>query len=174
MLNGNNVVDTIMSNSGFFNSLNEIDIRCEQTTVGDRFVYECMQDNDYSLGCEQSGHIIIKKYATTGDGILTAIMLTEEICDSKLKLSELAEPVKSYPQYTKNIRVKDKHAVLLDKKVLKAREEAEKIINKKVRVLLRQSGTEPVIRVMVESETESLCIELAEKIADVIKSGYSK
>ena len=174
MLNGNTVVATIMSNSGFFNSLNEIDIRCEQTTVGDRFVYECMQDNDYCLGGEQSGHIIIKKYATTGDGILTAIMLTEEICDSKLKLSELAEPVKSYPQYTKNIRVKDKHAVLLDKKVLKAREEAEKIINKKGRVLLRQSGTEPVIRVMVESETESLCIELAEKIADVIKSGYSK
>lgn len=174
MLNGNTVVATIMSNSGFFNSLNEIDIRCEQTTVGDRFVYECMQDNDYCLGGEQSGHIIIKKYATTGDGILTAIMLTEEICDSKLKLSELAEPVKSYPQYTKNIRVKDKHAVLLDKKVLKAREEAEKIINKKGRVLLRQSGTEPVIRVMVESETESLCIELAEKIADVIKSGYGK
>ncbi len=168
MLNGNTVVATIMSNSGLINSLNEIGINCEQTTVGDRFVYECMQKNDYSLGGEQSGHIILKKYATTGDGILTAIMLTEEICDSKLSLSELAEPVKLYPQKIKNLRVHDKAAVLGDTKVLAAKDEVEKLIGGKGRALLRQSGTEPVIRIMVEAESEELCDSYIEMIAKVV------
>lgn len=173
MLNKDTVVATIMSNSGFFNSLAEAGIKCEQTTVGDRFVYECMQNNDYSLGGEQSGHIIMKKYATTGDGLLTAIMITEEICDRKTSLASLAEPVKLYPQYTKNIRVKDKAAVLADSDVLKAKEEVEKLINKKGRALLRQSGTEPVIRIMIESESDELCRKYADIIADaVIKNGH--
>ena len=173
MLNKDTVVATIMSNSGFFNSLAEAGIKCEQTTVGDRFVYECMQNNDYSLGGEQSGHIIMKKYATTGDGLLTAIMITEEICDRKTSLASLAEPVKLYPQYTKNIRVKDKAAVLADSDVLKAKEEVEKLINKKGRALLRQSGTEPVIRIMIESESDDLCRKYADIIADaVIKNGH--
>ncbi len=174
MLNNDTVVATIMSNSGLFSSLEEIGIKCEQTTVGDRFVYECMQNNDYCLGGEQSGHIILKKYATTGDGLLTAIMITEEICDSKLSLAELAEPVMLYPQYTKNIRVKDKQAVLSDKDVLSALDEVEKLINKKGRALLRQSGTEPVIRIMIESESNEKCIEYAQIIADaVIKGGHT-
>lgn len=174
MLNGDTVVATIMSNSGLLNSLKEIGIKCEQTTVGDRFVYECMQKNDYSLGGEQSGHIILKKYATTGDGLLTAIMITEEICDSKSSLSALAEPVMLYPQYTKNIRVSDKAAVLKDADVLEAKAEVEKLINKKGRVLLRESGTEPVIRIMTECETKENCLEYAEKIAEIIeKKGYS-
>lgn len=168
MLNNNTVVSTIMSNSGFVASLDKAGIKSVQTTVGDRFVYESMQQNDYSLGGEQSGHIILKKYATTGDGILTAIMIAEEICDSKLSLAELAEPVMLYPQYTKNIRVKDKAAVLSDKAVLDAVEEVEKLINKKGRALLRQSGTEPVVRVMIESESEELCTSYADKIASVI------
>ncbi len=173
MLNKDTVVATIMSNSGFFNSLAEAGIKCEQTTVGDRFVYECMQNNDYSLGGEQSGHIILKKYATTGDGLLTAIMITEEICDRKTSLASLAEPVKLYPQYTKNIRVKDKAAVLSDKDVLNAKDEVEKLINKKGRALLRQSGTEPVIRIMIESESDDLCRKYADIIADaVIKNGH--
>lgn len=173
MLNNNTVVATIMSNSGFINSLNEIGIKCEQTTVGDRFVYECMQKNNYSLGGEQSGHIILKKYATTGDGILTAIMLTEEICDSKLSLCELAEPVKLYPQKIKNLRVADKKAVLSDKEVLSAKNEVEKLIGGKGRALLRQSGTEPVIRIMIEAESEELCDSYIEKIAKVIcERGY--
>lgn len=168
MLNKDTVVATIMSNSGFFNSLEEAGIKCEQTTVGDRFVYECMQNNDYSLGGEQSGHIILKKYATTGDGLLTAIMITEEICDTKLSLAKLAEPVKLYPQYIKNIRVKNKSAVLSDNGVLRAKDEVEKLINKKGRALLRQSGTEPVIRIMIESESDELCHKYADMIADAI------
>lgn len=168
MLNDNTVVATIMSNSGFVKSLEEAGIKCAQTTVGDRFVYECMQQNDYALGGEQSGHIILKKYATTGDGILTAIMLTEEVCDSKLSLAELAEPVKLYPQYTKNIRVKDKPAVRADEAVLKELEEVEKLIDGNGRVLLRESGTEPVIRIMIESESEKKCIEYADRIANVV------
>ena len=168
MLNDDTVVATIMSNSGFVKSLEEAGIKCAQTTVGDRFVYECMQQNNYALGGEQSGHIILKKYATTGDGILTAIMLAEEICDSKLSLAELAEPVKLYPQYTKNIRVKDKPAVRADEAVLKELEEVEKLIDGNGRVLLRESGTEPVIRIMIESESEKKCVEYADRIANVV------
>ncbi len=173
MLNDNTVVATIMSNSGFVNSLKEIGIKCEQTTVGDRFVYECMQNNNYSLGGEQSGHIILKKYATTGDGLLTAIMICEEICDSKLSLAELAAPVKLYPQYTKNVRVKNKAAVLKDSNVLGELAEVEKLIAGRGRALLRQSGTEPVIRVMIESESEAKCVEYADRIVDmIIKGGH--
>lgn len=169
ILNDDTLVATIMSNSGLIASLSEIGIKCVQTNVGDRFVYECMQENDYVLGGEQSGHIILKKYATTGDGILTAIMITEELCDSKLSLSELASPVKLYPQYTQNIRVKDKGAVLSDADVLSAKDEVEKLINGKGRVLLRQSGTEPVIRIMIESESEEKCHEYANIIAEKVK-----
>ncbi len=171
MLNKNTVVATIMSNSGFVKSLKEAGIECAQTTVGDRFVYECMQENDYSLGGEQSGHIILKKYATTGDGLLTAIMISEEICDSKMTLAELAEPVMLYPQYTKNIRVKDKDAVMKDEAVLAELKAVEKLINKNGRALLRMSGTEPVIRVMIEAESEEKCIEYAGMVAAKIVEG---
>ena len=171
ILNDNTVVATIMSNSGFVASLEEIGIKCVQTTVGDRFVYECMLQNDYVIGGEQSGHIIMKKYATTGDGILTAIMLAEEVCDSKTSLAKLAEPIKFYPQYLKNVRVKNKAAVLSDASVKKAMEEVEKLINKKGRALLRQSGTESVIRVMIESETQAQCEEYAEMIVKAITEG---
>ena len=152
MLNDNTVVGTVMSNSGFVASLKEAGMNYAETAVGDRFVYECMQENDYGLGGEQSGHIIMKKYATTGDGLLTAIMIAEEICDSKLTLAKLAEPVKMYPQLTKNVRVKDKTAAVTDADVLAEVKAVEELINGKGRVLLRQSGTEPVVRVMVESE----------------------
>lgn len=173
MLNHDTIVATIMSNSGFFASLEEIGIKCEQTNVGDRFVYECMQEKGYDLGGEQSGHIIIKKYATTGDGILTAIMMAEEICDSKLSLTELAAPVKLYPQHMKNIRVKDKAAVLKDKTVIDSLSEVEKLIAGKGRAILRQSGTEPVIRVMIECEYEEKCDEYAQMIIDaIIKGGH--
>ena len=175
MLNDDTVVATIMSNSGFVASLKAIGIQCEQTAVGDRFVYECMQKNDYFLGGEQSGHIILKKYATTGDGILTAIMLTEEILDSKLPLSELAAPVRLYPQKTKNLRVKDKAAVLEDKAVIAVKTEVEQLIDSKGRVLLRQSGTEPVIRIMVEAESEELCDKYIDMILKtVIERGHSR
>ena len=168
MLNENTVVATIMSNSGFVNSLKKAGINCKLTAVGDRFVYECMQQNDFDLGGEQSGHIILKKYATTGDGLLTAIMITEELCDKKTTLSKLAEPVFLYPQYTKNVRVNSKEKAIQSKTVQQAVKAVEEKIDGKGRVLLRKSGTEPVVRVMVECESEVQCVEFAQKIADVI------
>ena len=169
MLNKNTVVATVMSNSGFCASLKKVGIDVDQTKVGDRFVYESMQNNDFSLGGEQSGHIILKKYATTGDGILTALMIAEEMCDRKMSLSKLAEPVTLYPQYLLNLRVKDKKAAMSDPAVLEAQKAAEALINGAGRTLLRQSGTEPVVRVMVEAETTELCEKYAAMIADVIK-----
>ena len=169
MLNNDTVVATIMSNSGFFASLKKIGIECKQTKVGDRFVYEEMQNNDYSIGGEQSGHIIIKKYATTGDGILTAIMIAEEMCDRKLSLSRLVEPVMLYPQHVVNVRVKDKVAVIGDSDVQKELGAVEKLIDGNGRALLRESGTEPVIRIMIEATTQALCEQYADMIAKVIK-----
>lgn len=171
MLKDDTVVATVMSNSGFVSSLNKIGIKCVQTKVGDRFVYECMQEKGYSIGGEQSGHIIIKKYATTGDGLLTAIMVAEEMCDSKTTLSSLVDEVAVYPQYLKNVRVVDKETVMNDKAVLASVKEAEALINGNGRVLLRQSGTEPLIRVMVEAETEEKCREYADIIVKAIVDG---
>lgn len=168
MLKDDTVVATIMSNSGFVNSLKKSGLNCELTTVGDRFVYERMQQKDYDLGGEQSGHIILKKYATTGDGLLTAIMITEELCDCKTTLSKLCERVFLYPQFTQNVRVSNKKAIMTNKAVLKAVNEVERKIDGRGRVLLRESGTEPVIRVMVECESEEDCRNFAQSIADVI------
>ena len=174
MLNDNTLVATVMSNSGFVASLNKIGIKCVQTKVGDRFVYECMQEKDYSIGGEQSGHIIMRKYATTGDGLLTAIMVTEEICDSKSTLSTLVKDVMVYPQYLKNVRVADKDAAMSDKDVLASVKDAEARINGNGRVLLRPSGTEPLIRVMVEAETEEKCHEYADIIVkSIIEGGHA-
>lgn len=167
MLNDNTIVATIMSNTGFIASLEKEGMKCATTDVGDRFVYECMQQNDYSLGGEQSGHIIIKKYATTGDGLLTAIMLTEEVCDSKLSIAKLCENVKLYAQETINVRVKSKDDVFADGEVLAEKEKIEELIAGKGRVLLRKSGTEPVVRVMVESESGAL--DYANRLANFIK-----
>ncbi|MBQ3075784.1 MAG: phosphoglucosamine mutase, partial [Clostridia bacterium] len=171
MLNKDTLVATVMSNSGLKNSLENLGIKMEQTSVGDRFVYECMQKNDFSLGGEQSGHIILKKYATTGDGLLTAIMVTEEICDTKLSLSKLSDEVFLYPQFTKNIRVKDKDLAITDADVLKEKDDVEAEINGKGRVLLRKSGTEPCIRVMVECEDKSKCEEYVDRIIEKILAG---
>jgi phosphoglucosamine mutase len=167
-LAGNTVVTTIMSNMGLYRALEAAGMDYVQTTVGDRFVYESMTENGFVIGGEQSGHIILKKYATTGDGLLTALMITEEMCDRKSSLSTLAEPVMLYPQYLVNIRVKDKADAKNDPDVKAAVEEVEKLINGNGRVLIRESGTEPVIRVMIESETDELCREYAHRIADVI------
>jgi len=169
MLKGNTVVATVMSNSGFFDSLKKIGIECEQTTVGDRFVYECMQSRDFSLGGEQSGHIIMRKYATTGDGLLTAIMLTEEMCDRKLPISKLREGIFVYPQFTLNLKVKNKNEVVNDVDVLEAVKYVEGLIGGRGRALLRKSGTENVIRIMIESETLEKCKEYSENIAKIIR-----
>ena len=171
MLNGDTVVATVMSNGGFVNALKKAGISCQQTTVGDKYVYECMQANNFCLGGEKSGHIIIKKYATTGDGLLTAIMLCEEVCDSKRTLAALCENVTFYPQVTLNLQVKDKKAVLEDKTVQQVLESVTSRLCKKGRAMLRESGTEPVIRVMVESENEEQCNAYAKELADALRAG---
>lgn len=172
-LEKNTLVTTIMSNSGLIKALKQANIDYIRTQVGDRFVFEKMVEDGYSLGGEQSGHIIIKKYATTGDGVLTAIMVVEEMLEMKEKLSKLVSPVKLIPQTTRNIKVTDKAAVMNDEYVLNKFEEINKEIGDNGRALLRQSGTEPVVRIMIELNSKEKCEEYIEKIYNVIKKrGY--
>jgi len=171
MLKGDTVVATVMSNGGLDLSLGEIGVKCERTSVGDRFVYDRMQSGDYSLGGEQSGHIIMKKYATTGDGLLTAIILTEEVCDTKKTLSALASHVRLLPQITKSIRVKDKRSAVSDTKTQDALGVAKMRIGDIGRIILRESGTENVIRIMVEAENEELCRTAVDLIENAVREG---
>ena len=153
-LTGNKVVTTVMSNIGLYKALDEEGIEYEKTKVGDRFVYENMVQNGYCVGGEQSGHIILSKYATTGDGILTSIELMEAMLDSKQTLSRLCAEVTTYPQVLKNVRVTDKAAVRENAHVHQVVREVGERLGNTGRVLLRESGTEPVIRVMAEAEDE--------------------
>jgi len=172
-LNSDTVVTTVMSNMGLYKAFDKLGIDYEKTDVGDKYVSENMVANDYSLGGEQSGHIIFSKYATTGDGVLTSLKLMDAMIDSKRKISELAEGFKVYPQLLINLRVSDKDLVMNDSDVLKAKEEAEAGLNGDGRVLLRKSGTEPLIRVMVEAKSDEKCKETADRIIEVIKAkGY--
>ncbi len=170
-LDGDTVVATVMSNQGLLNALKKEGIRVMQTKVGDRFVYEAMEQYGYRLGGEQSGHIILRKYATTGDGLLTAIMLTEEMLDRKAALSELAAPVVLLPQKLKNVRVTSKAAAIADKGVQEALRKAEKALGEEGRILLRESGTEPVVRIMVECTDDALCDRLIASVYDAIQAG---
>ena len=173
LLKGDRVVSTVMSNLGFFRALEEAGFNCIQTKVGDKYVHEAMIKEDCSIGGEQSGHTIIRKYASTGDGILTAIMLAECMVESKKPLSALAEPVKMFPQTVKNVTVKDKAAVPKDERILAELAVIEKELGSKGRVLLRESGTEPVVRVMVEAESEKACALYADRLCELIKKlGY--
>lgn len=168
-LEGDTLVTTIMSNSGLTKALKAKGIKNVQTKVGDRFVFEKMQQEGYSLGGEQSGHIIIKKYATTGDGVLTAIMVAEEVLNRKETLSKLVAPVKLLPQKLKNVRVTNKAAVVADEAVQAKFAEVNEEIGDNGRALLRQSGTEPVVRIMLECPTLEECDKYIEKIYNVIK-----
>lgn len=173
MLDGGKVVATVMSNTGLIRALEAEGIGCEQTSVGDRFVFECMEKNGYRLGGEQSGHIILRKYATTGDGILTALMIAEEMRDRKLPLSKLSEGVVLFPQMIRSVRVTDKKAVMDDPAILERYEQINRAIGKKGRALLRVSGTEPVVRVMIECEKEKDCEKYLCELCDIIrKRGY--
>ena len=175
LLKGNRVVSTVMSNLGLFKALGEAGIECIQTTVGDKYVHDAMLLNDCSIGGEQSGHTIIRKYASTGDGILTAIMLSECIVESKLPLSELAKPVKMFPQVVKNIKVSDKSAVTSNSEVCAELEKIREELKDSGRIILRESGTEPVVRVMVESEKLATCEALADRVINLIaKLGLSE
>jgi phosphoglucosamine mutase len=171
-LAGETVVVTVMSNLGLCNALEEAGIQCLRTPVGDRFVYEAMQRNGYCLGGEQSGHVILSKYATTGDGILTALKVMEAMIASKTPLSRLVEPVKMLPQVTENLRVADKTGVMENAKVQAAVAAAKARLGENGRVLLRRSGTEPMVRVMVEAENESICRAcIAEVVAAISAEG---
>ena len=167
-LDGNTVVATIMSNMGLFKALDKEGINYEKTTVGDKYVNEAMIANGYVLGGEQSGHIIFSKHATTGDGILTAIMLMEVILEKKQSLHTLAQGMKMYPQCLKNVRVTDKKAVTENANVQEKKKEIEEKLGEDGRILLRESGTEPVIRVMVEAATDGLCEQYVDEMVEVI------
>ena len=169
-LNRNTIVTTIMSNLGLYKACDKIGMKYEKTAVGDKYVYENMVRNDYSLGGEQSGHIIFSKHATTGDGILTSLMIMEVILERKLSLGKLAEEVKIYPQLLKNVRVADKQTARENKEVIKAVEEVTKALGDDGRILVRESGTEPVLRVMVEAATDELCEKYVNQVVDVIKA----
>lgn len=169
MLPNNTVVTTVMSNMGLYKALDEAGIDYVQTTVGDRFIYENMIANGHGIGGEQSGHVILRKYETTGDGILTAIMLMEQIVESKMPLSKLASPVVMYPQTQQSIRVSDKDAVLHDPDVLKKFDELKAKLGADGRILLRKSGTEPVVRVMVEAASKPLTDALAAEMIACIR-----
>ena len=169
----NTVVTTVMSNFGLYKALDEAGIGYEKTAVGDKYVYENMMKNGHRLGGEQSGHIIFSKYANTGDGILTSIKLMEVMLAKKMPLSTLASPVTIYPQVLKNIRVRDKAQTLEDGDVNAAIDAAAAALGNDGRILVRESGTEPLVRVMAEAETIEECEKHVDSIIAVIKKkGY--
>ena len=169
-LANNTVVTTVMSNMGLYKAFDEKGISYEKTAVGDKYVYECMMNNDHILGGEQSGHIIFSKYASTGDGILTSLMIMEVLIEKKASLSELLKEVVIYPQLLVNVKVKDKKAAREDKVVQAAAQKVTEELGDEGRLLLRESGTEPLIRVMVEAKTDKLCKKYVDVVVDALKS----
>ena len=166
----NTVVTTIMSNFGLYKALDKIGIKYEKTAVGDRYVYENMKENNHVIGGEQSGHIIFRKYAHTGDGLVTAIKLMDVLISTQLPLSVLADEMVEYPQVLKNVIVDDKDATMNDETVKKQVEKSGKELGDNGRVLLRKSGTEPVLRVMSEAKTFEECEKHVDAIIDAIKA----
>jgi phosphoglucosamine mutase len=166
----NTVVTTVMSNFGLYRAFDEIGIDYAKTAVGDKYVYEYMKEHGCCIGGEQSGHIIFSKYASTGDGILTSLKIMQVIMSREKKLSELAAPFVVYPQVLENVRVKDKTAAQSDPDV---RAEVDKVaaeLGDSGRILVRESGTEPLVRVMVEAEDEAVCRSLVDRVISVIKA----
>ena len=166
----NTVVTTVMSNFGLYKAFDEIGINYAKTAVGDKYVYEYMKENGCRLGGEQSGHIIFSKYASTGDGILTSLKIMEVIMARGKTLSELAAPFKVYPQVLENVKVKDKSAAQSDKDVIAAVEKAAAELGESGRILVRESGTEPLVRVMVEAEDEETCRRYVGEVVEVLKA----
>lgn len=168
-LTNNTVVTTVMSNMGLYKAFDREGIAYEKTAVGDKYVYANMCANGHCLGGEQSGHIIFSRYATTGDGILTALMVMEVMMERKISLAALASEVRIYPQLLKNVRVADKQAVKENQAVQAAIAEVTAQLGDDGRILVRESGTEPVIRVMVEAETDKLCAQYVDQVVEVIQ-----
>lgn len=166
----NTVVTTVMSNFGLYKALDKVGIGYEKTKVGDKYVYENMVENGHRIGGEQSGHIIFTKYATTGDGILTSLKLMEVMLAKEKPMSELAAPVVFYPQVLKNVRVKSKPEAQNDPDVQAAVKKVAEELGDNGRILVRESGTEPVIRVMVEADTDEICEKYVDSVIEVIKA----
>lgn len=172
-LNNNTVVTTVMSNLGLYKAFDNLGIDYAKTAVGDKYVYEYMMKNHNRLGGEQSGHIIFSKYASTGDGILTSLKVMEVIMAKKQPLSKLAESLVIYPQVLENVKVRDKAAAQTDEDVRKAVDDAAKALGDSGRILVRESGTEPLVRVMVEAETNEMCQKYVDSVVKVIlDKGY--
>ena len=167
-LANNTIVTTIMSNFGLFKKLDELGVSYEKTAVGDKYVYENMSANGHSIGGEQSGHIIFREFATTGDGIMTSLMVMEAVMASGKTLGQLVEPLVIYPQVLKNVRVHDKATARADEAVKAAIAAAEESLGSTGRILVRESGTEPVIRVMAEAESLEECEKQVDAIIAVI------
>ena len=165
----NTVVTTVMSNFGLYKAFDEIGVEYAKTAVGDKYVYEYMKEHDCCLGGEQSGHIIFSKYASTGDGILKSLKMMQVIMSRGKKLSELAAPLVVYPQVLENVRVKDKSAAQADPEVQAAVKAAAEALGDTGRILVRESGTEPLVRVMVEAENEDICHKYVDSVVDIIK-----
>ncbi len=168
-LNNNTIVTTVMSNLGLYKACDKAGILYEKTAVGDKYVYENMMNNGHCLGGEQSGHIIFSKHATTGDGILTSLMVMEAMLECKQSLAALTSEVRIYPQLLKNVRVADKKAARENPTVIKAVEAVAEALGDEGRILVRESGTEPVIRIMVEALDDTLCKKYVEQVEDVMK-----
>lgn len=169
----NTVVTTVMSNFGLYKALDELGIGYAKTAVGDKYVYEYMSQNGCRIGGEQSGHIIFSKYASTGDGILTSLKMMEVMLARRKLLSELAAPLKVYPQVLENVRVTDKKAAQEDGAVQEAVRAVSEALGNSGRILVRESGTEPVVRVMVEAESLEICRMYVSRVVETIKSrGY--
>ena len=171
-LKDNMVVSTVMSNIGFYKAIEENGLQSVKTAVGDRYVVEEMRKNDYSLGGEQSGHIVLMNYATTGDGILTAVKLANIIKTSGKSLEELASEVSIYPQKLVNIKVIDKKTAMEDSEILAECEKVEKELEGNGRILLRASGTENLIRVMVEASSDELTDKYCEQVAKIVREKF--
>ncbi len=166
----NTVVTTVMSNFGLYKAFDELGINYAKTAVGDKYVYEYMTQNGCRLGGEQSGHIIFSKYASTGDGILTSLKMMEVMMAKKKKMSQLMEGLKIYPQVLVNVRVKDKAEAQADADVQAAVQAVTDVLGDTGRILVRESGTEPLLRVMVEAETEELCRQYVDQVVDVVRA----
>ena len=167
-LKNSTVVSTVMSNLGLYKALEQKGIKSVRTDVGDKYVYEAMVGGGYTLGGEDSGHIIFSKYASTGDGLITAIQIMEVMIDSKLPASKMCDGFVRFPQITKNVRVQDKDTVINNKQVQELVKTIEEHLGNDGRILLRKSGTEPVIRVMIEAGGENICETLADKVIKMI------
>jgi phosphoglucosamine mutase len=169
-LKSNTIVATVMSNLGFFHAMKNADINVETTAVGDRYVLEKMLEKGYSLGGEQSGHLIMREFATTGDGILTALALAQEVVKSGQTLQELASSMVRFPQVLVNVKNVAKERLADSAAIKSAVLEAEAKLGEHGRVLLRASGTEPLVRVMVEAQSDNLASEIANDLAKVVQS----